>query len=105
MASNTKMRKKKCPSGKTWAKLPIPKDAPTGTKAKYGCKFIDGDKGGASMKNPGKKKAKKKNKKFDPVASMYSPNRKMEKNKKGKIIGSKSFKGEGLTEASQDKKK
>lgn len=43
MASKTKMRKKKCPSGKRWAKLPIPADAPPGTKAKYGCKLIEGD--------------------------------------------------------------
>jgi len=44
------------------------------------------------MKNPGKNKAKKKDKKFDPAVSGYSPSRKLQKNKKGETIGSMSFK-------------
>lgn len=42
MPSKTKKRKKKCPTGQKWTKLPIPADAPPGTKAKFGCKFIKG---------------------------------------------------------------
>lgn len=38
------------------------------------------------------KKKPKKKKKFDPAASMYAPSRKLETNKKGEVIGSKSFK-------------
>ena len=57
MPSKTKKRKKKCPVGQKWTKLPIPEDAPPGTKAKFGCKFM---KGRADVKDPDDPRHKKK---------------------------------------------
>ena len=71
MPSKTKKRKKKCPAGQKWTKLPIPEDAPPGTKAKFGCKII---KGIADDKDPNDPRNQEPRVKIDKGEKPKSPN-------------------------------